>query len=106
MSVVKVTNQNFKEKVLSAGQPVVVDFYADWCAPCKTIGPVIDELANDYDGRATICKLNIDTAQDLASEYGVMSIPTIIVFKSGEKKEQVVGVASKKQIESLINKHI
>lgn len=106
MGVVTVTNESFKKEVLTADTTVLVDFYADWCGPCKKLGPVVEDISGMFDGKAKVCKLNIDQAQDIAMQYGVMSIPTLIVFKGGEKKDQLVGAVPKDEIVGLINKHI
>ncbi len=97
VSVLKVTSKNFEEEVLNSNEFVIVDFYADWCGPCKMMSPIMEEIAGEADN-AKVCKVNVDEAQDLAVQYNVMSIPTIIIFKDGEIKEQFVGVTSKETI--------
>ncbi|MFC1809708.1 thioredoxin [Candidatus Omnitrophota bacterium] len=106
MGVTHVNNENFKTEVLEAELPVLVDFFADWCGPCKMIGPSIEELANEYDGKMKICKLNIDEGQDLAAQFNVMTIPTLIFFKGGQKVDQIVGALPKPQLEEAIQKHL
>lgn len=106
MSIVKLTSENFQEEVMSSDLPVLVDFYAEWCGPCKMIAPIIDELAESYDGKIKIGKLDIDQASDIAGSHGVMSIPTIIFFKNGEKVEESAGALDKGQLEELIQKVI
>ena len=96
MSVINVNSENFKEEVLGEGK-VIVDFYADWCGPCKMMSPVIDKIAEEVN-TAKVCKLNVDDAQEIAGEYGVMSIPTIIIFENGDIKQKFVGVTSKQEI--------
>ena len=86
------TAANFEEEVLHSEVPVLVDFYADWCGPCKMLGPVIDDLAKQYEGKAVVGKVNVDEEQELAIRYGVMSIPTVIFFKDGKEIDRKVGV--------------
>lgn len=101
MAVIKVSNDMFKEKVLSNPKPVLVDFYADWCGPCKMLAPLVEEISNESDAYEVV-KLNVDDAPDLAARYGVMSIPTLIVFKNGEVAGRTVGVQNKANILKLI----
>jgi thioredoxin 1 len=95
---------NFSEQVLGIPGPVVVDFWAEWCGPCKMIAPLLDELVGEYDGRVRIGKVNIDDEQALASEYGVRAIPTLLFFKSGEVAEQIVGMCSKRDLKAKIDR--
>lgn len=87
--------QNFQEEVLSSEQPVLVDFWATWCPPCRAIAPSIEELAGEYDGRAKVAKVDVDQNPELAAEYGIRSIPSILYFKNGEVVDTVVGAAPK-----------
>ena len=98
---------NFQQEVLEASKnkPVLVDFYADWCGPCKMQGPIVDEVAEEVKDKAVVGKVNIDEAGDLASSYSVMSIPTLILFKDGEVKETLSGMNSKENLLSLIEKY-
>jgi thioredoxin 1 len=96
------TDQNFAEEVLKSDKPVMVDFWATWCGPCVMAGPVVDELANDYLGKIKIGKLDVDANQNTASEYGVMSIPTVILFKDGKEVARKVGFAGRPMYESLL----
>lgn len=98
MSVVKITSQNFKKEVLESEKPVLIDFYADWCGPCKMMSPVIDELAEELSNSIKVGKINVDENQDLAMEYGVMSIPTIILIENGKVTKTFVGVRDKKEL--------
>lgn len=98
------TSSNFDKEVLLSDQPVLVDFYADWCNPCKMMAPIVEQLAEEYAGKAVVGKLNIDHAEEIASEYGVMSIPTFIVFVGGEVKAKLVGVRKKEEIAAELNK--
>ena len=104
MSVVTVTTLNFRDEVLNApkGQPVLVDFWASWCGPCKMLSPVVDQIAEEVDG-VKVCKVNVDEEPDLAAAYGVESIPTLILFRDGEIDNQMVGVRPKAAIVSMIS---
>lgn len=104
--VVSVSNENFEGTVLKSDKPVFVDFWAEWCPPCRKIGPVVDELAKDYEGRATVVKVNVDEAGEVASRYGISSIPALMVFKGGEPVEVVVGAVPKDQMSRMIDKHL
>ena len=97
------TDENFNEEVLSSNIPVLVDFYADWCGPCRMLAPVIEALAGELEGKVKIGKLNVDNASETAQKYGIMSIPTILYFKNGEVVNKTVGVVSKTEIEQILN---
>jgi thioredoxin 1 len=101
-----ITTDNFKELIAQENKLVVADFWAEWCGPCKMIGPIIDELITEYEGRATIGKVNMDDQGDLAVEYGVRSIPTLLFFKNGEVVDKHVGAASKAKFAEIIEKHL
>ncbi|MDE6607137.1 MAG: thioredoxin [Lachnospiraceae bacterium] len=98
----KFTTANFEEEVLKSELPVLVDFYADWCGPCKMMGPIVKEMADAYDGKMKIGKLNIDEEMDIAQKYRVMSIPTFIIFKNGQAVETMVGGMPKSELEAKI----
>lgn len=98
MSTIHVTEAEFDEVVLGSKLPVLVDFWAPWCNPCKMLGPVIDEIADEVDDKALVCKVNIDEEQNLAQEYRVMSIPTLLYFKDGKVVNQMVGVRPKEEL--------
>ncbi|MSP57749.1 MAG: thioredoxin [Flavobacteriales bacterium] len=98
----KFTSSNFNEIVLQSDKPVLVDFWAEWCGPCRMIGPIVDELANEYDGKAVIGKLNVDENPDISTNYAVRSIPTLLVFKNGQIVDKIVGAVSKQTIASKI----
>lgn len=91
-------SENFEEEVLNSEQPVLVDFYADWCGPCKMMAPIIEELAVELKGKGKVGKINVDNSQDLAMKYGIMSIPTLIIFKNGKEFKRFVGVRDKKEL--------
>ncbi len=97
---------NFQEEVLNSDKPVLVDFWATWCGPCKILGPTIDELHKELDGKAKIGKVNVDDNQDLAAQYGVMSIPTVIIMKEGKIVEQFIGVQPKNVFIDALNKYM
>ena len=100
---VTIEESNFDEVVLKAETPVLVDFWAPWCGPCRMVAPVVEELANEYTGKVEFAKVNVDNAPVLASSYGVMSIPTLIVFKDGKPANQVIGFKSKDDLKKLID---
>lgn len=95
---VELTDQNFEDQVLNSDKPVLVDFWAEWCGPCLQMAPMIDELASDYDGKAVIGKLDVDSNPQTASKYGIRNIPTLLVFKNGEVVDKQVGAAPKKAL--------
>ena len=99
-------SKTFQSEVLEAKGVVLVDFYADWCAPCKMLGPIVEEVGREYEGRAKICKINIDQAQDIAVEYQVMSIPTLMVFKDGKKQEVSIGFIDKGEVAQLLDRSL
>lgn len=97
------TNQNFDQEVLKSDKPVLVDFWAPWCGPCQIMGPVIDELAKEMEGKAKVGKLNVDENSQTAAEYGIMSIPALKIFKGGKVVKEFVGVQSKDALEEALN---
>lgn len=100
------TDGNFEEKVLNSGQVTVVDFWAQWCGPCRAIAPIIEELADEYAGSALIGKVDVDANQELAMQYSIRSIPTILILKDGEVVEKHVGAITKPVLQSKIDKHL
>lgn len=106
MSLVHLTEKNFQEEVIKSSLPVLVDFWAEWCMPCKKIAPIVDEVAKEYSGKIKVAKVNIDEGQGIASKYGIMSIPTLIIFKDGKAIDQVVGFLSKQQLKSKIEENL
>lgn len=94
----KINSENFEKEVLNSNEPVLVDFYADWCGPCKMMAPVVEELAGELQGKAKVGKINVDENQDLAMKYNVMSIPTLIIFKDGKEFKRFVGVRDKNEL--------
>lgn len=101
-----VTDNNFDVEVLKSGVPVVVDFWAEWCPPCKAIAPTIEVVAKDYQGRAKIAKLNVDENISTASRYNIKGIPTLLLFKGGRVREQIVGSTTRETIARMIDKHL
>ena len=98
---IRLSSENFKEEVLNSEKPVLVDFYADWCGPCNAMAPIIEELAKELEGKAKVGKINVDENSDIAVEYNVMSIPTLIVFKNGKEEKRLVGLRDKEELLSL-----
>ncbi len=98
MSVLKISSENYEGEVLKADKPVIIDFYADWCGPCRMMSPIIDEIAEEKADSIKVGKVNVDENQDLAMEYGVMSIPTIVIIKNGKVQKTFVGVRDKSEI--------
>ena len=102
----EITDSNFEEKVLKSDKPVMVDFWAAWCGPCRMVGPMIHELSEEYEGKAIIGKFDIDSNQQYAAKFGVRNIPTVLVFKDGELVDRKVGVSSKNDYAQAIDKLI
>lgn len=98
---IKLSTENFEKEVLKSEKPVLVDFYADWCGPCNAMAPVIEELAKELDGKVKVGKINVDENPDIAVEYNVMSIPTLIVFKNGKEEKRLVGLRNKEELINL-----
>jgi len=103
-NIVVLTETNFKEEVIESSVPFLVDFWAEWCGPCKMISPILDELAADYEGRVKVGKVNIDDHPAVANEYGIRAIPTMLIFKDGQVAEQVVGLRSKGDLKANLEK--
>ena len=103
MLEINLSNQNFENEVLKSEIPVLVDFYATWCGPCKMIAPVISQIAEDYKGKIKVGKVNVDDENDLAMKYQIQNIPTLILFKEGKTVNSLIGLNSKSEIENMIN---
>ena len=101
-----ITNDNFLTEVMQAKQPVLIDFWATWCGPCRMIAPAVEEVAEEFEGRAVVGKVDVDEETDIARRYGIMSIPTLIVFKNGKVVEQAVGARGKQDIVEMLERHL
>jgi thioredoxin 1 len=102
--IVTLTQDNFKKEALQSAAPILVDFWAEWCGPCKMIAPLLDELADEYEGKAKIGKVNIDEQQALATEYGIRAIPTLLLINKGQVAEQMVGAKSKRDLKASLDR--
>ncbi len=100
------SDQSFDSDVLKAEQPVLVDYWAEWCGPCKSIAPILDEVSKDYDGRLKIAKMNVDENREVPAQYGIRGIPTLMIFKGGELAATKVGALSKAQLTAFIDTHL
>ncbi len=105
-NVVTFTDQNFEQEVLSSDKPVLVDFWADWCMPCKMIAPVVEEVAGEFTDKVKVGKLNTDENQNTAAEFKIMGIPSLLIYKNGKVVDRIVGVVPKEQIKSALEAHI
>ncbi len=102
MAELKITRENFENEVIKSNIPVLIDFWAPWCGPCRMMGPIIEQLAEEYDGKAKVGKVNVDEEGELSQAFGVMSIPTIVLVKEGKVVKQVVGARSKEEVEAML----
>ena len=104
--LVTITDQNFQSEVLASDLPVLIDFWAPWCGPCRAIAPVVEELAKEYKGKVKIGKMDVDDNQDTAAKYGVMSIPMLLLFKNGQVAEKIVGAVPKMKLDQMIKRSL
>ena len=100
---ITVTMENFEQEVLKSELPVLVDFWAGWCGPCMMLAPVVEEIAHEYEGKVKVCKINVDEQGELAQKFGIMSIPTVLVFKDGKVTKQSVGLVPKEKLTELLS---
>lgn len=105
-AIMEVTDANFDQEVLKSEQPVLIDFWAVWCGPCRALAPVVDEVALSYTGKVKVMKMNVDENPGTPGRYGIRGIPTLLIFKGGQVKEQIVGYVPKETIEKAIDKHM
>jgi len=106
MPTIEITDANFEQEVIKSDIPVLVDFWAVWCGPCKMIAPVVEELSNEYEGKVKVGKLDVDNNQNISIKYGIRSIPTLLIFKDGQKVDQIVGAIPKAQIVQKLESYI
>jgi len=102
MAEINLTNDQFEQEVLQSDVPVLVDFWATWCGPCRMVAPIVEEIADEYDGKVKVCKVNVDEEEALAMRFGISSIPTLMVFKNGQLADTKVGFVPKEQIEAML----
>ena len=106
MAITHLYNENFADFIQSSEVPVLVDFWATWCGPCRMIAPIVEEISDTFDGRLNVCKVDVDEAEQVAKQFGIMSIPTLMIFKDGTEQERIVGYHSLQDLTELVEKHL
>ena len=106
MKPIEVTESTFQKEVINSDKPVLIDFWAEWCGPCKMIAPVVEELAKEYDGKLKVGKVDVDSNQQISMQYGVRSIPTLLIFKGGKVVDQVIGAVPKRMLVEKVSRHL
>jgi thioredoxin 1 len=104
--IITLTKDNFEQEVMMSKKPVLVDFWAAWCGPCRTVGPIMDQLADEYNDRASVAKVNVDEEGELAEKFRIMSIPTVLLFKNGQVAEKIIGARSKEDFAGMLIKNL
>ena len=105
-SIIHVTDSSFDQDVLKAARPVLLDFWAEWCGPCKMIAPILDEMSKDYDGRLQIAKMNVDDNREVPGKFGIRGIPTLMIFKGGQKVAELTGARPKRELTAFVDGHL
>lgn len=104
--IINLTKENFDQEIAGPDKPMLVDFWASWCGPCRAVAPVMEQLSEEYDGKAKVGKVNVDEESELAAKFRVMSIPTVILFKNGQLVEKIIGARAKEEFANMINRNI
>ena len=105
-NIIEVTKDNFEQQVINSDKPILVDFWASWCGPCRAVAPIMEELAGEFEGKAVVAKVNVDEQGELAAKFRVMSIPTVMLFKGGQMMEKIIGARPKEEFSELLTKNL
>ena len=105
-NVIELSNANFDAEALKSELPVLIDFWAEWCGPCRMVAPVVAQLSEEYSGKIKFCKLNVDTAREIAAQYGIRSIPTLMLFKGGTVKDTIIGAQPRENLKAFLDKNL
>ena len=106
MATMHINSENFDKEVLQAQEPVLIDFWASWCGPCRMVAPVVEKLSEEYEGRLKVAKVDVDECPDIAQRYGVMSIPTLIVIKDGQEQDKIIGAAPRSRLAQMVDQYL